>query len=319
MRKIAITTTSFCEYDKYPLSILINDGLEVVLNPYGRKLNRDEVVELSKDSVGIIAGTESLDASVLDKLTKLKVISRCGTGMDNVDMDAAKRLGIRVYNTPDAPTIAVAELTVGLMINLLRKVSQMDRDIRLGSWHKKMGNLLYQKNVGILGFGRIGKKVSELLKPFNCKIAYVDPIVDNDLGECKRLSINEMLEWADIVSIHVSSRNKIIGREEFRLLKKGTWLINVARGEVIDEECLYECLQNGTLSGAALDVYEKEPYDGHLKKLDNVILTSHIGSYAKESRVDMEMQSAINLLKGLGITYTNLRSNEIKILSYKIG
>ncbi|KJU81329.1 D-isomer specific 2-hydroxyacid dehydrogenase NAD-binding protein [Candidatus Magnetobacterium bavaricum] len=299
MKKIAITTTSFCEYDKNPLSLLIKHGLEIVINPYKRKLNREEVVELSKDAVGIIAGTEPLNAYVLERLTGVKVISRCGVGMDNVDMDVAKRLGIKVYNTPDAPTLAVAELTVGLMLNLLRKVSQMDRDIRLGSWRKKMGNLLYKKNVGILGFGHIGKKVSELLKPFTCNIAYVDPAVENDFGGFKRLSITEMLEWADIVSIHVSSRNKIIGHEEFRLFKKGAWLINVSRGEVVDEECLYECLQDGTLSGAALDVFESEPYDGTLKKLDNVILTSHIGSYAKESRVEMEMQSAINLLQGL--------------------
>ena len=175
MKKIIITTTSFGEYDREPIDILEKAGFEILLNPCGRKLKKDEVIDLCKDATGIIAGTETLDAYVIEKLTNLKVVSRCGSGLVNVDLDTTRRLGIRVYNTPDAPILAVAELTVGLILTLLRKVCWMDRNLRIGQWQKMMGNLLHKKKVGIKGFGRIGKKVAELLRPFGCEIAYAGP------------------------------------------------------------------------------------------------------------------------------------------------
>jgi D-3-phosphoglycerate dehydrogenase len=308
VEKIAITTTSFGKYDNKPLRHLKEKGFEIILNPYGRKLKREEVIELCKDAVGIIAGTEVYDADVLEILTQfsalspqssLKVISRCGVGLDNIDLDATKRLGIKVFNTPDAPTLAVAELTIGLIFDLLRKISQMDRELRQGQWQKKMGNLLFNKKVGLRGFGRVGKKVAELLKPFGCEIAYSDPFVEDGLLGLKRVPAEELFNWADIISIHVSTTERLIGEREMRLMKKGALIVNTSRGGVIDEEALYRSLKEGYLSGAALDVYEKEPYTGSLRELDNVILTPHIGSYAKEARVEMEMQSVKNLLKGL--------------------
>ncbi len=307
-KKIAITTTSFGEYENKPLELLRKEGFEVILNPYRRKLKSSEIVELCKDAVGIIAGTEMIDAEILKRLTQssalcpqssLKVISRCGAGLDNVDHEAAKRLGIEVFNTPDAPTLAVAELTVGLILNLLRKVNLMDNAIRNGRWEKLIGNLLSGKRVGIIGFGRIGRKVSELVKSFNCEIAYADPFVDDDIFGLKRLSLEELLRWADIISIHVSGKDKLVKEKHLSLMKKGSWLINVARGGVVDENALYRALKKGSLSGAALDVFTEEPYNGCLKELDNVILTPHIGSYALEARIEMERQAVENLLKGL--------------------
>ena len=158
-RKVFISTTSFGKTDPTPLEMLKSAGLEVSLNPYGRKLSREEVMELAANSEGLIAGTELLDAEVLGKLRNLKVISRCGVGRDNIDMEATKRQGIKVFNTPDSPTIAVAELTVGLMLALLRHIPRSDRDIHTGKWQKRMGNLLQGKKVGIIGLGRIGQKV----------------------------------------------------------------------------------------------------------------------------------------------------------------
>lgn len=296
---VTITTTSFGKYDEKPIVLLKNKGFEVVLNPYERKLKESEIVELCEGSTGIVAGTETLDAGILKKLPNLKAVSRCGTGLDNVDLEAAERLGIKVFNTPDAPTLAVAELTVGLMLDLLRKVSHMDRKLREDQWQKRMGNLLCGKKVGIKGFGRIGKKVALLLKPFGCEIVYADPIVEDGTLGFRRLSLEDLLSWADIISIHVSVSERLIGEKEFQLMKKGAWLVNTSRGGVVDESILYEYLKNGYLSGAALDVFEEEPYNGPLKELDNVILTPHIGSYAKEARVEMEMQAVVNLLKGL--------------------
>lgn len=299
MKKVAITTTSFGEHDDSPLELCKKKGLMVVLNPYKRKIEADELVELAEDAVGLIAGTECITEEVISKLPALKVISRCGAGLDNVDLDAVKRRGIKLLNTPDAPTLAVAELTVSLILNLLRGVCRMDRELRDDLWQKRMGNLLYGKKVGIKGFGRIGRKVAELLRPFGCEMAYSDPFVEDLSSPLKRLSLDELLGWADIVSIHISANEKIIGERELRLMKKGAWLVNTSRGKVLDESALYENLKNGHLSGAALDVFEQEPYTGPLMELDNIILTPHIGSYAKEARVEMERQSVENLCKGL--------------------
>jgi len=297
--KICISTTSFGEYDKSYLKLCESKGYELILNPYGRKVKPEELIGLAKEAVGLIAGTESITEEVLTKLTNLKVISRCGVGMETVDLDAAKRLGIKVFNTPDAPTLAVAELTVGLILSLLRKISLTGMAVKNGKWQKLMGNLLSGKRVGIIGFGRIGKKVAELLNCFDCEILFTDPLVIESKGSFKSVPIEKLLKDSDIVSIHVSANDKILGLKELKMMKRGAWLINTSRGEVVDEGALYEVLKGGHLSGAALDVFAQEPYAGALLKLDNVILTPHVGSYAKESRVEMERQSVENLLKGL--------------------
>ena len=298
--KILISTTTFGKHDPTPLEMLKAAGLEVSLNPHGRKLSGGEVVELATDSEGLIAGTEPLDAEVLKRLRGLKVISRCGVGLDNVDLEAAGQQGIQVFNTPYGPTAAVAELTVGLILALLRHVPRMDRDIRAGKWQKQMGNLLQDKKVGIIGFGRIGQKVADLLLSLRAQVAYCDLAV-NKTGHTQ-LSLDELLSQSDIVSLHVSGGGNdtpLLGYEELQRMKKGSWLINCARGGVVDEEALYQVLKEGWLSGAAVDVFNQEPYAGPLAELDNVILTPHIGSYAIESRVEMEIQAARNLIEGL--------------------
>jgi len=301
--KIAITTTSFAKFDDKPIQLLKDSGFEVVLNPHGRKLTCNEVIELASDAVGLIAGTESLDKATLEKLPLLKVISRCGVGMDNVDLEVATQLNIKVFNTPFGPTLAVAELTVGLILDLLRKVTVMDREMRAGVWKKRMGNLLNDKRVGIIGFGRIGQKTGELLKAFGCEIGYYDSLRIEGLEDLriKRLEMDELLRESDIVTVHVSGKYEkpLLGAEELDMMKDGAWLVNVARGGVIDEEALFNALKNERLAGAALDVFEKEPYNGRLKELDNVILTPHIGSYAKEARIEMEIQAAKNLVEGI--------------------
>ena len=138
-KKVFISTSSFAKFDSRPLDELRNQGYDVLLNPHGRKMQPDELTNLAKDAVGLIAGTENLDATVLDQLSAIQVISRCGVGMDNVDMGAAQSRRIKLYNTPDAPTLAVAELTIGLILDVLRHISAMDRSIRRGEWKKKDG------------------------------------------------------------------------------------------------------------------------------------------------------------------------------------
>lgn len=302
-KKIAITTSSFAKHDTKPLDLLKTEGFETVKNMSGRKLEKKEILEFCNDSIGIIAGTEIYDSDVLKGLGKVKAISRCGVGMENIDIDFANSLGIKILNTPDAPTLSVAELTMGLILNLLRKVNQMDTGIRGNKWEKLMGNLLFGKKIGIIGFGRIGRKVGELVSGFGTELAYCDTETKMPPAfNCSKKDLEAILGWADIITLHLSAakvKGPIIGSKEIDLMKKGSWFINVSRGGVVDEEALYRALKNNYLSGAALDVFEKEPYKGLLKELDNVILTPHIGSYAKEARIKMEVEAVENLIKNL--------------------
>lgn len=302
MKTIAISTSSFGKIDEKPLKILKSSGVSPLLNPSGRKLSKSELVDLAKGSIGLIAGTEILDEDVFCQLPELRVISRCGVGMDNVDQVAAKAYSIEVHNTPDAPTLAAAELTVGLILSLLRHTARMDRDLRAGKWKKRMGSLLSGKKIGIIGFGRIGQKIAKLLLPFGVEISYCDICKISCTLLCESKQLQDILPWADIVTLHCSKTPDgkfLIGVKELQLMKASSFLINVSRGSVIDESALYDSLSQGRIAGAALDVYQDEPYKGSLLEIENIILTPHIGSYAKEARVQMEIQAVENLLQGL--------------------
>jgi D-3-phosphoglycerate dehydrogenase len=308
MRKIFISTSSFGKMDARPIELLKKSGYDPKLNPYGRTLSREESMRLVSGAEGLIAGTEVLDKEILVKLPGLKVISRCGAGLDNVDLNAAKELDIKVFNTPDGPTLAVAELVIGLIFSLLRKITVMDRNLKKGEWSKKMGNLFYGKRIGLIGFGRIGRKVAELAKALGAVVCFYDPYVDEeDIKGVKRSELGDVLSRSDIVSLHLSYSDKnrnLIGASELSQIKQDSLLINCARGGVVDEKALHTALKQGKLAGAAVDVFENEPYDGPLKDLDNVILTPHVGSYAKEARVSMEVQAAENLIGGLNEAQT---------------
>lgn len=299
MKKIAITTTTFVQLDKSVILSLRKDGFQVKINRLGRKLNKEEVGSFCRGCIGIIAGTEQYDKKNLKLLGGLKVISRCGAGLDNIDLAAAKQLNIKVFNTPNAPTVAVAELALGLIFDLLRQISFSDRKIRRGGWVKPMGNLLCGKNIGIIGFGRIGRKVAELLKEFPVKIGYSDIKAPIGLPGCRKMPLQKLLSWADIISIHANTKKTIIGAKQFNLMKKSAKLINLSRAQAVDEPALCKALETGRISAAALDVFEHEPYKGRLIGFENVILTPHIGSYALESRIDMERQAVDNLVRGL--------------------
>ncbi len=303
--RVFISTSSFVQYDASPLKLLTDAGMEVQLNPYQRKLTPDECLNLYKGIDGLIAGTESLTAEILKSASKLRVISRCGAGADNIDMGVAKELGIKVFTTPDAPTQAVAELTIGLMLDLLRAISMQDHQLRSGEWQKNMGKLLSGKTLGILGLGRIGRKIVELTQPFNLKYIAWDISPDRQFAgkySIEFIGLDELLSRADIVTIHLPYAPELegaIGERELTLMKREAFLLNTARGGLVDEAALYRALKEKRIAGAALDVFEQEPYTGPLRQVDNIILTPHIGSYAREARVEMEVQAAKNLLEGL--------------------
>ena len=298
--KIAITTSSFAQYSKEPLDLLKKAGIEYILNPFGRQLTEDETIDLLKGCIGVAAGTEPLTARVMDSLPELKVISRCGTGIDNVDLKAASGRGIAVCNTPDGPTLAVAELTLAYALSLLRKIPQMDREMRAGTWKKRMGNILRGKKLGIIGFGRIGQSVASVFSALGVEVAFNDPIVSSE--RFKKMTISDLLPWADILSLHCSKSGgecSLFGIDELSRMKPGSWIINASRGGLVEEKALYDLLKSGRLAGAAIDVFKHEPYDGPLNELDNVIITAHIGSYTVESRILMETDTIKNLIERL--------------------
>jgi D-3-phosphoglycerate dehydrogenase len=301
-KTVIATTSSFARESPEALELVEKEGLKIILNPWGRKLKEEELGKLLKDHrpVGLLAGTEPITREVLDAAKDhLRIISRVGVGWDNVDREAARQMGIRVSRTSGVLTQAVAELTIGLILSALRSISSNDRLIRQGKWHKTMGGLLSGKIVGIIGFGHIGQRVGELVTAFGAKVLYYDP-QPMDVPWARAVTLPELLSRAEIITIHAAGRERILGPDELKnICKQGVLLVNTARGGLVDESALQECLRNGKVSFACLDVFEDEPYCGPLCSLENVILTPHVGSYAREARILMERTAVENLLNGL--------------------
>ncbi|MDD4527198.1 MAG: phosphoglycerate dehydrogenase [Candidatus Margulisbacteria bacterium] len=293
------------EVGPQPFDILKENGFEIINNPYGRKLTEDEVIELAQGCVGIVAGVEPLTPRVMDALPDLKCISRVGVGMDNVDIEYAKQKGIMVVNTPDGPTRGVAELTLGMTLSLLRRIPQADAAIKNKQWKKQIGNLIYEKQVGVIGLGRIGKMVAGLFRGIGNPVIGFDLYPDEQWATENSVNLNSfenVLKMADIITLHIpgnKDKSPVIGRKELSMMKKGAFIINISRGGVVDEEALYDALKNGHLAGAAIDVFTKEPYNGSLCDLDNVVLTPHLGSYAREGKLQMEIDAVLNLINVL--------------------
>ncbi len=303
MSKLVISTSSFDVDDNSSLNHLVNSGMHIVRNSYKRKLTEDEAIKLlGEDTIGMIAGIEPLTERVFSSAKNLKVVSRCGAGLDSVELTAAKLHGISVFNTPEAPAQAVAELTMGLMLAALRKICQTDRLLRINGWPRIQGQLFAAQTVGIIGLGHIGKRVARLSEAFDARVIAHDPHIDPTLHGVESVSLEELFAKANVISLHVpytTDTHHLLDAKSFARMKPGSIIINAARGGLIDEAALDEALISGHLGMAALDVFEQEPYHGPLTKNDRMILTSHIGSLAKESRKCMELEAAGNLLKGL--------------------
>jgi D-3-phosphoglycerate dehydrogenase len=294
---VAWSTSSFGKESSRPLDLLKQAGFEIRPNPHGRTLTTDEARAFLDGVVGLVAGTEKLTGELLRGLPALKCISRVGVGMDGVDVGAAKELGIAVANTPEAHVDGVAELTLAGLLAILRKVPQSDASIRAGKFDKPMGRLLRGKTVGFVGYGRVGRAVAKLLAPFDCELVVCDPAATDTVA------LDELLAASDIVSLHLpysKAVHELIGAPQLAKLKADAIVVNTARGGLIDEAALVAFLDSHPKAGAYLDCFAKEPYEGPLAKLPNVVLTSHIGSYAREARVRMETEAVENLIAALG-------------------
>lgn len=301
MSSIFVATTSFGKFGEDPLGVFRKLGITVIENPLHRSLSPNEIPSLLSGCVGVIAGTESYSRAVLSQLPGLKVISRCGAGVDSIDLEAAKEFNVSVLNTPLGPTEAVAELTLGMILNAVRSIHSSTMSIRAGRWEKQMGFLMRERVVGIVGVGRVGKRLAHLLNSLGSRVIGFDK--NMDFAWCQALSVSpvsldQLLAESDIVCLHLpfdKTLYHVFGEMEFHKMKKGSFLVNTSRGGLVDEEALARVIKEGHLAGAALDVFEREPYTGPLVSMPEVILTPHIGSYARAGRIAMEKEAAQNL------------------------
>jgi len=302
---ILIAPTTFAQYTVVPLNLLEKNNIDLLKNNYGQKLSITQLVKLGRNCNGVIAGTELYTKEVLEQLPNLKVISRLGVGLDNIDWDAAKKKGIKLYKTHTTPAPAVAELVLGLMLDLARKITHHNNTLKSGKWKKAMGSLLHGKTLGIIGLGTIGRKLVELVKGFDFNILAFDLNRDEQFAKDQRVqycNLDTLLSHSDIISVHLNltdETNQLLDSSKISKMKQGCLLINTSRGEIIDENALLIALKENKILGAGLDVYNKEPYNGPLAELESVVLTPHIGSYAKELRIQMEIEAVENLIRGL--------------------
>ena len=304
-------------------SVLICDQVAPILNDilqkndlkitYEPEITPDEIKEKIGDfDIVVVRSRTKITKEMIARANKCKIIARVGVGLDNIDVDAAKAKGIRVIKAVEGAMNAVAELVLGLMLSLSREIPRADREIRNGKWLKKelMGTELSGKYLGIVGLGNIGKKLAKHARALNMNIIGYDviPIPDDfsrEVGLIKA-DLNTLISSADYISFHVpftKSTHHLVNSHLLAKMKKNACLINTSRGEIIDENALYDALKEGKIAGAALDVFESEPATGNkLTSLPNVICTPHIGAQTKEAQAlaaNVIAEKIIMILRGV--------------------
>jgi phosphoglycerate dehydrogenase-like enzyme len=259
----------------------------VIYNPFERPLTSSEVGALLPGCDGYIAGLDYIDRAAIDRADQLKVIARYGIGVDRIDLAAAAEKSIVVTNTPFANAVSVAELTIGMILSLARSIPALTADTRTGGWSRIAGITLEGKTVGLVGLGSVGKQVALRLRAFDCTLLAYDPAADADFAAANRIelvALEDVISQADFLSLHCSLlpvTRGMVNASFLAQVKPGAYLINTARGELIDEAALIEALQNGHLRGAALDAFAQEPpgKDNPLLALPQVIATPHSGAH----------------------------------------
>lgn len=286
--KIAVGASSFGEAE----AMRLLESHEVIKNPYGRKLTEDETIGHLQGASGLLAGLEPLTERVFEACPELRAIARIGIGIENVDLEAAARRKIKVSNTPDGPTYAVAEMTLAALLSIARQIVPANAEMHGGIWQKRTGFSLWGKVILLVGYGRIAKAFEKMLEPFGMRAILCDPELNTE-------PLGELLPLADIVSLHASGKTEIIGARQISRMKEGAVLLNSARGALVNERAVCRALKNGGLSWYWADVFSEEPYSGELASCGNALLTPHISTYTKLCREQMEVQAAKNLLEDL--------------------
>jgi D-3-phosphoglycerate dehydrogenase len=298
MYRILATPRSFKTKGEH-LELLRTSGCTVDLYSKNHPLSADELREKIPGYDGLILGLDHCDKSVIDAADKLKVISRNGAGYDKVDLGAANRKNITVTYAPGMNTVGVAELTMGLMYALAREIPNVATNARQGNWQRSQGWELAGKTLGLIGLGAIGREVAKRALANNMRVLAYDPYA-SIAPNVQLLGLEDVLQNADILSLHTAltpETNYLINAERLAQMKKGAYLINTARGGLVDEAALYDALSGGKLAGAAMDAFEAEPPEGSpLLTLENFIATPHIGANTRESVARANLQAAKNVL-----------------------
>ncbi|NYZ60248.1 hydroxyacid dehydrogenase [Candidatus Micrarchaeota archaeon] len=260
--------------------------------------------ELADADALVVRSATKVTKEFLGKAPKLKIVFRAGVGVDNIDVEACKARGIKVQNTPSASTNAVAEIAMGLVIGLFRNLGRAHHSMKSGKWEKKalMGHEIERKTLGIIGCGRIGCAVAHKAHALGMKVVAYNPPPRIDCAGVHYVELDELLAHSDVITIHAGASKEtenIINAKSIGKMKKGAYIINLARGNMVDEEALYNALKEGKLGGAALDVYKEEPYKGKLLELENVIFTPHIGGSTFEAQDKIGAVIAEELKKGI--------------------
>lgn len=270
-------------------------------------ISREDLLRTVGDYEVLLVRSRTLvDKEVLRRGGRLLIVGRAGSGLDNVDVDEAERLGVKVVNCPNYVAKSTAELTVGLILCLLRKIVFCDTCMKCGVWIKSSheGEMLFGKRVAVIGWGRVGRRVSRILKGFGCEVMVVDPFVDPSTVLSRGYyysTLKDALKTCDVFTIHVSlneSTRRMFGPGEFSLIKLGAYFVNTSRGEVVDEEALIKALETGRLKGAALDVYNSEP--PRLPRIPeglNVVFTPHIGAQTVEAQRETAKMLSRRIIK----------------------
>lgn len=260
----------------------------------------------------VVRSRTKVTAEVLESAGRLRVVARAGVGLDNIDLEEAKKRDVEVVNSPEAPSNAVAELVLGMMLSLARSIPEADASMKRGEWIKRRltGFELEGKTLGVVGFGRIGYLVGKKARALGMSVLTYDVAIEKLMGYveeagAKAVSMEELLAASDFVSLHVpllpQTRN-LIGRKEIEAMKDGAYLINASRGGIVDEDALRAALEEGKLAGTALDVFEEEPpKDASLTGLENVVATPHIGAAtveAQRANSTIVAEKLIGILKG---------------------
>ncbi len=297
--KVVVATRSFGSTSDIPWDILREGQCEVVIVDV--ETSNEELMQALRDADGLIVGNRAINSELMQAAPRLKVISMHGVGVDHIDLVAASQQGISVTNCPGANANGVADLTLALMLVVSRPIISANRALRNGQWGKHPGVEIWQKTLGLIGLGKIGLGVARRALGFEMELLVYDPFVDQvtitELG-ATAVSLKDLLRQSDYVSLHTPLTEQtrgLITEERFKLMKPTAFLINTARGELINEDALYAALKAKTIAGAALDVFSEEPPTNFdLINLPEVIATPHIGTHSRESTTNVSILSAKN-------------------------
>ncbi len=293
IKKIIVGSSNFGKYSSHSIKLLEEKGYKLIINRNSKPFNGLELLKLVKDKdvIGSLAGLEVYTKDILEN-SNIKVISRLGSGLTNIDLKTAKQLNIKIYSTPTAPVNSVAELTVSMMISLMRNTITLNNDLKKGNWNKLFGNNLFNKNILIIGYGNIGKKVKKILEVFDVNVLIYDPYLNKGNND-----LITYLKIADVITIHVNTEEQILGKPEIETMKNNAIILNASRGKNICEKSLIDHLRKNKDIKVWLDVFKDEPYEGKLLSFNNVFVTPHIASLTYETRLMIEKEAINNLMK----------------------